>query len=286
MDQTRISGCGIGLRGEFLTQLQRHDWRPDWIEITPENWISIPFEFRKPFEELLEKIPTVAHGLSLSLGSPEPLDLRFLKQLKNFLDHYEIDHYSEHISFSTLKGQQTFELLPVPMTESVARHIARKATDASDFLERKLILENATYYFGYDSEVPEAEFINLILNLSGAELLLDINNVYVNSKNFGFDPLEFIQQLDLEKTAYIHVAGHTFFPEDNLIIDTHGEQVVPEVWKLLEQTLKLTFKPVLLERDNNIPPLDKIISEYGQMKNTFEVNDRTNPFQQEIKRSQ
>jgi len=266
----QIDGCGLGLRSEFLFELQSLDWRPDWFEITPENWIAPPWHFREPFEILVNQIPTLAHGLSLSIGSPDPLDTQYLKTLKSFLDKHNIEHYSEHLSFSILNGNNTFELLPLPLTERKADEIVNKLKQSSELLERPIIVENATTYFSYEKEISESEFINIILERSGMPLLLDINNVYVNSQNYGFDPGQFISEINTESIAYYHIAGHTWYEEDQMIIDTHGENVIEPVWELARQTLKRVLAPVLLERDNNIPPLGQLISEYNKMKELYQ----------------
>lgn len=263
-----ISGCGVGLRREFLRSLQNSDFKPDWYEITPENWISMPFEFREYFEKVIEGIPLVAHGLSLSIGSPDPLNMGFLSQLKTFFELFKIKHYSEHLSFSSFSGGQTYELLPVPMTLPMANFIADKLKKASDFLGMPVIMENATYYHVPYAEMPESEFINLVLEKSGMPLFLDVNNVYVNSQNHGFDPRVFIKNLQLDRVAYIHIAGHSWFEQEKIFVDTHGKPVKDEVWELLKFTLNLVQAPVLLERDNNIPPLQEIATEYLYLKET------------------
>ncbi len=257
-----ISGCGLGLRSEFLNELLPSGFKPDWLEITPENWIAMPFHLRENFEKIVSKFPIVCHGLSLSIGSPEPLNRKFLKDLKSFLDTYKIDHYSEHLSFSSFNGSQTYELLPLPMTKGMINHVSERVKEVQDILERPLILENATYYHVPYMEMREADFINGVMHQSGAKMLLDVNNVYVNAVNHNFDAKAFLSELDLSPTAYIHVAGHTLYPEENLIIDTHGEPVKNEVWELLQYTLESIDVPVMIERDNDVPDLQSMIDEY------------------------
>jgi len=264
-----ISRCGIGLRREFVVEfaegLRAGRFRPGWVEITPENWIDMPFRVRDAFEEVMVSCRVVAHGLSLSIGSPEPVDIQHLSVIKNFLDKYGIEHYSEHLSYSTWNGSQTYELLPVPMTAPMADFIADKLKRVSDFLQRPVILENATYYYRPPAEMPEAEFINTVARKTDCPLLLDVNNVYVNSLNHGFDPRAFIDDLDIDRTAYIHTAGHTYYPQDNLFIDTHGAAVSGEVWDLLLYVMQRKPAPAMVERDNNIPPLAEIVSEYDRL---------------------
>ncbi|MDH4263361.1 MAG: DUF692 domain-containing protein [Spirochaetia bacterium] len=258
-----ISNCGIGLRREFLREFKAGNFKPDWIEITPENWIHMPFKMRNDFYEIISSNKIIAHGLSLSIGSPEPVNFQALAQLKTFLNENQIEHYSEHLSFSSWHGSQTYELLPVPMTIPMADFIADKIKIVSDFLQRPVIMENAAYYYIPYAEMPEQDFINMVINKADCLLLLDVNNVYVNSINHKFNPMKFISALDLDRVAYIHTAGHTYYPEQDILIDTHGAPVVDEVWGLLRYALEQTPAPAMIERDNNIPPLSEIISEYN-----------------------
>ena len=264
-----IGGCGLGLRSEFITQVPSMLNKPDWFEIVPENWIYTPQKYQKTFDRIAQDFPLVCHGLSLSIGSDEPLNMQFLKQLKIFLDRYEIENYSEHLSFTSLDTLQSYELLPLPMNEQIVQRICEKVDQVQEYLQRELILENATYYYVPSSTMDELEFTNEIFKKSGAKMLLDINNVFVNSFNHKFDQYEYIRGLDLSQVAYYHVAGHLEY-EDDLWIDTHGEDVKDEVWDLLEFTLKKHKAPVLLERDNNIPPLDILMKEYIHMKGIYE----------------
>ncbi|MCV6607292.1 MAG: DUF692 domain-containing protein, partial [Campylobacterales bacterium] len=203
-----ISGCGLGLRREFLFDVENYPTKPDWFEIAPENWIKTPKKLLKEFERIVAEHEIVCHGLSLSIGSLDDLDLNFLKDLKTFLDKYEIKHYSEHISFSSLENVQTYELLPIPMTKDMIKHITERVDFIQNFLKRELILENATYYYVPQSDMSEIEFINGVIKESGAKLLLDVNNVFVNGHNHNFDPKKFIDSLDKDSISYYHVAGH------------------------------------------------------------------------------
>jgi uncharacterized protein len=261
-----ICGCGLGLRSEFLLEVKKSFFLPDWWEITPENWIHMPKVYEKAFEEAVYSKPTIAHGLSLSIGSVDKLNKKFVKQMKSFLDRYDIKHYSEHLSFSSLNGKQSYELLPVPMTKNMITHISDKVKEAEDILQRNLILENATYYYIPYAEMAEVDFINEVLENSGAKMLLDVNNVFVNSVNHTFKARKFIDELNKDKIAYMHMAGHYFDEEANLRIDSHGKEICSGVWKLLEYTLKQTNAPVMIERDNNIPPLKELEIEYRNME--------------------
>ena len=261
-----IKGCGLGLRSDFLLDLKNNDFSPDFWEVTPENWMHMPKVFEKSFEEAVFSKPTIAHGLSLSIGSADKLNKKFVKQIKTFLDRYNIEHYSEHLSFSSLDGNQSYELLPLPMTKKMVSIISDRVKEVEDIIQRNLILENATYYLVPYSEMAEVDFINEVLDKSGAKMLLDVNNVFVNASNHSFKSRRFIDEIDKSKVAYMHIAGHYHDNEFDMKIDSHGMPVCSGVWKLLEYTLKQLDAPIMIERDNNIPPLLELQSEYNQMK--------------------
>ncbi|NKQ41358.1 MAG: DUF692 domain-containing protein [Sulfurovum sp.] len=261
-----IKGLGLGLRRDFLQEIDADGFLPDWWEIAPENWFDIPYHHREKFEEIISLRPIVAHGLSLSIGSMEPVDMKFLKKMKNFLDRYDIDHYSDHISFTSLMGSQTYDLLPLAMTKKVIERISQKAKIVEDILQRPLILENATYYYVPDSDMREVDFINELMASSGIGLLLDVNNIYVNGQNHGFDPYKFLDELELEHAVYIHVAGYYKDKELGMLIDSHGMPVKKEVWRFLEETLRRVQIPVMIERDNNIPKYKVMQREYRTLE--------------------
>ncbi|VAY87882.1 FIG023677: hypothetical protein [hydrothermal vent metagenome] len=269
MKMKNINNCGLGLRNDFIFEMPYLKQKPSWLEIVPENWIDTPKKYQKIFEQIANEYQLVAHGLSLSIGSCEPLDMVFLKQIKEFLNKYEIEHYSEHLSFSSLENQQTYELLPLPMTKQEVNNVCEKVDIIQNYLKRELILENATYYYVPSSTMSEIEFINDIFQKSGAKMLLDINNVFVNSFNHKFDPYKYIDSLDMGKVVYYHVAGHLEYKE-NLWIDTHGTPVKDEVWDLTKYCLQKHKVPALLERDNNIPPLDILMDEYNILKSIYD----------------
>ncbi len=259
-------GVGLGLRYSFAHEVILSEDGPEWFEIAPENWMGRGGFFKKTLERIRRDFPLVCHGLSLSIGSPDPLNVSFLREVKSFLQEFDITVYSEHLSFSSLGGSYLHDLFPLPFTEDTVRHVSKRIEQVQDILGIPLILENVSYYYRHPvSEMEEWEFINAVLGESDAHLLLDVNNVYVNSLNHGFDPYEFLRRLDLSRVAYIHVAGHERF--DRLVIDTHGAPVLEEVLKLLEFALERTGNvPVLLERDNNIPPYTDLLKELRDVK--------------------
>lgn len=267
-----IKGCGLGLRTEFLDDIHfdKKSFSPDWWEVTPENWINMPIWYREKFENIAQNTPFVAHGVSLSLGSNTKPKKKYLKELKSFLDTYNIKYYSEHISYSSYDNIQAHELLPVPLTKKMINLMSDNIKYVEDFLGRNISIENATYYHTEKSKLSESDFINELLHKSGAKLLLDVNNVYVNSINHSYNAKKFIKSLDLDKVSYIHTAGHYFDDTVQMLIDSHGTKVNNETWDLLQYTLdKIDVSP-MIERDNNIPTLKVIEKEYNQMKKIYD----------------
>ncbi|GIV26944.1 MAG: UPF0276 protein [Bacteroidia bacterium] len=260
---------GIGYRKDFAEEWEenRNILDVDFIEVAPENWINVGGYWKQLFDKKLQQYPLFAHGLSLSIGSPDELDKEFLKQLKNFLDNTRSKIYSEHLSFSKCDNAHTYDLLPIPFTEAAVKHVSNRIKQVQDFLERPLVLEIVSYYSPVAAEMKEIDFINAVLEESGCLLLLDVNNIYVNSFNHQYDAKEFIQQLPKDRVAYIHMAGHLKL-DDDLIIDTHGEPIIDPVYELFEYTLQWLQKPVpvLLERDFNIPELNELQREINQLR--------------------
>jgi hypothetical protein len=208
-----------------------------------------------------ERFPIVCHGLSLSLGGPTPLDELFLNRVKNFLDLHGVALFTEHLSYCSDDGHM-YDLLPIPFTQEAVRYVAARIRRTQDILERRIAIENASYYVGSPiADLSEIEFIKAVLEESDCLLHLDVNNIYVNSVNHAYDPVAFLRALPGDRITYIHTAGHYKEAED-LIVDTHGADVIDPVWNLLEETYR-TFGvfPTLLERDFNIPPLQELVKE-------------------------
>ncbi len=269
---------GIGYRKDFADEWEENpdSLHVDFIEVAPENWINVGGYWKKLFEKKLQDYPLFTHGLSLSIGSPDEIDFEFLRDLKSFLDTYNAIIYSEHLSFSKCDNAHLYDLLPIPFTEDAVKHVVNKIKCVQDYLERPLVLEIVSYYSPLAAEMKEIDFVNAILEESGCQLLLDVNNIYVNGYNHGFNPVEFITQLPKDKVAYIHMAGHLQV-DDKLIIDTHSEPIINPVYRLFEFSLKWLQKPVpvLLERDFNIPELQEIQSEINELKRLYKKNLQT-----------
>lgn len=230
------------------------------MEIVPENWMTLGGGLARRFREFTEKVPFVTHGLSLSIGSPAPLDEDFLYRLKDFLKEHRIDTYTEHLSYCSDDGQ-LYDLLPIPFTEEAVHYVAGRIKRVQDILERRISMENVSYYAAPGKELEEIDFLNEVLEEADCGLLLDVNNIYVNSINHGYDAEDFLSRIPADRITYIHVAGHYEEAED-LRIDTHGAPVIDPVWQLLESTYRqFGVIPTLLERDFNIPPLAELLEE-------------------------
>lgn len=261
-----VQGAGLGLRRSMLNSLAELDsTRVDFLEVAPENWIGLGGRFGRQFREITGRFPFVCHGLSLSIGSPTPLDFELLTNIKTFLNEHHILYYTEHLSYCSDSGH-LYDLMPIPFTNEAVHYVAERIRQVQDFLERRIALENVSYYCAPQQEMSEIDFINAVIAEADCDLLLDVNNIYVNSINHGYDPVEFLNRLPGERTAYIHVAGHYEEAED-LRVDTHGADVIDPVWDLLDRAYqRFGLLPTLLERDFNIPPLPQLLGEVERIR--------------------
>jgi uncharacterized protein (UPF0276 family) len=261
MTNSSISGAGLGLRRGFLDEFAALPATPvDFLEIAPENWIGVGGILGRKLRALTERYPFICHGLSLSIGSPAPLDEDFLWRLKQFLDQHQIRLYSEHLSYCSDDGH-LYDLLPIPFTEEAVHYVAARIRQVQEILERRLIIENVSYYAAPGQQLKEIEFIKAILEEADCDLLLDVNNIYVNSVNHDYDAEEFLYALPRARIAYLHVAGH-YQEAADLIIDTHGAKVIDPVWELLNKACaRFGIFPTLLERDFNLPSLEELFQE-------------------------
>lgn len=264
---------GIGFRKDFAAALlESHAIQPAFIEVAPENWIGIGGYWKKLFRQALEQYPLFTHGLSLSIGSPDELDLLFLQKIKDFLRESNAQLYSEHLSYSKCDNAHLYDLLPIPFTMDAVRHVSQRIRTVQDFLERKIAIEIVSYYTPVAPEMEEIDFINAILAEADCDLLLDVNNIYVNSFNHQYDARTFIDRLPMERVRYIHMAGHEQVAGD-LIIDTHGEAIIDPVYELFAYAMQKLNRdvPVLLERDFNIPELAALQHEIARLQ-TIKTN--------------
>lgn len=263
---SELKGAGLGFRRELIPALKTHIPPViDFFEIAPENWIDLGGATGRALRGFTERIPFVCHGLSLSLGGCSPLDETFLQRIKSFMHQHQIQAYTEHLSYCSDHGQ-LYDLLPIPFTEEAVTHVAKRIRRTQEILGMQIAVENASYYVAAPvSEMSEIEFIRAVLDEADCLLHLDVNNIYVNSVNFGFDAEAFLRALPGERIRYIHTAGH-YREADDLVIDTHGASVIDPVWTLLEQTYqRFGVFPTLLERDFNIPPLADLVEEVSRI---------------------
>lgn len=270
-----IQGAGLGLKRELIPQLQA-DYGKDaitnisFVEIAPENWMDAGGKYAKQLDWVAAHFPIACHGLCLSLGGLSPLNVDFIRQVKQFLNQYEIPLYSEHLSYCSdgYQGQQgyLYDLLPIPFTEEAVHYVAQRIQQTQDILGHAIAIENTSYYVQAPvSNMDELTFLNAVLNEADCLLHLDINNVYVNSVNFGFDASAFLRGLPGDRIVYSHIAGH-YQQAPDLLIDTHGADIIDPVWALLHQAYELFgVFPTLLERDTNIPPLNVLVKEIDQI---------------------
>ncbi|WP_395603183.1 DUF692 domain-containing protein [Pseudomonas sp. B21128] len=258
---SRQPSVGLGLRRGLLKDLQAAPAGDfDFLEVAPENWIGVGGAHGAALRELAERYPLSCHGLSLSLGGPAPLDCSFLQEVRVFLDDHRVEHYSEHLSYCSDDGH-LYDLLPLPFTEEAVHHVAARIRQSQDILGRRLAVENVSYYAAPRQDMDEVTFTNAVLREADCDLLLDVNNVYVNAINHGFDPQAFLARIEPGRVVGMHVAGH-FDESDSLRIDTHGASVKPQVWSLLaEAYARFGAQPTLLERDFNFPAFAELVAE-------------------------
>ncbi|APR67252.1 DUF692 domain-containing protein [Thalassolituus oleivorans] len=261
-----VQGAGLGLRRGLMAPLSEHEHLPvDFMEIAPENWIGLGGRLAHSLRSYTERYDFLCHGLSLSIGSPAPLDLNFVRQVKRFLDEHGVLAYSEHLSYCGDEGH-LYDLLPIPFTDDAVNYVADRISQVQDILGQRLIIENVSAYAEPGKAMEEAEFVAAVLNKADCDLLLDVNNVYVNSINHGSDALAFIKAMPTERIRYLHVAGH-FDEAPDLLIDTHGDAVKDIVWDLLKQTYEIHgVLPTLLERDFNFPAVEDLFAELEQIR--------------------
>nr|WP_246859853.1 DUF692 domain-containing protein [Vibrio crassostreae] len=288
---------GIGLRGEHIELLARSPKHPDidFLELAPENWMSLGGLKREQLQDISKLYPLIAHGLSLSIGDCQPLNTKFVRQVGQFLDELNIEVYSEHLSFSRDNQGYLYELLPVPRRAENIDYLADRIKQVQDIIQRPLVMENISYYHNYGDEMPEGEFIAEIAKRSGCELLVDINNLYVNSQNHHFDAAQMLKALPSDAIRYYHIAGHLVENDRSVesdisikgnksLIDTHGMEVQQAVIDLARYTFSIHgSKPLLLERDNNVPPLVVLTEELrGVHSQVLDAGVSHRPLEQEL----
>jgi uncharacterized protein (UPF0276 family) len=260
-----LAGAGLGLRRTLLGPLSSCTAADvQFLEVAPENWIRVGGRLGRQLAEYTERFPFVCHGLSLSLGSVDALDRDLLAGIKGFLQRHRVLCYSEHLSYCSDQGH-LYDLPPMPFTAEAVRHVATRIRQVQDVLERRIAIENVSYYAAPLADMSEIEFLNAVLTEADCDLLLDVNNVYVNSVNHGYDAEAFLARIPGARIAYGHIAGH-FVEAEDLLVDTHGADVIDPVWKLLQSAYRrFGVFPTLLERDFNLPPVELLLAEVAKI---------------------
>lgn len=275
------TGAGLGFRRELLPQMSLPTLTGiDFFEVSPENWLTsdgkMGGRFDRQLREYTERFDFICHGLSLSIGSSAKLDVRHVNNIRAFMKSHGITLFTEHLSWCSDEVGHLYDLLPMPCTEEAVDWVADRVMQVQDILGCQIGLENASYYYQPpQSQMSDSEFISAVVKKADCLLHLDVNNIFVNSQNFGFDPHEYLRQLPIERTCYMHVAGH-YVAEDGLIVDTHGSQVITPVWELLQDAYELIHQttgktadqiPTCLERDFNFPQLSELLDEVSFIRN-------------------
>ncbi len=256
-----VQNAGLGLRRSFLAEIiETPPKNVSFYEVAPENWMTLGGKLGKQFRTMTEQFDFICHGLSLSIGSTDPLDEEFIGNLKSFMQQHQIKFYSEHLSYCSNQGH-LYDLMPIPFTSEAVTHVAKRIQRVQDILEQKIAIENVSYYAAPGQEMDEIDFFNAVIEEADCDILIDINNIYVNSVNHGYDAEDFLRAIPAKRIAYAHIAGH-YVEADDFLVDTHGADVIDPVWKLLAKAYELYgVFPTLLERDFNIPSLDVLLKE-------------------------
>ncbi|WP_419810209.1 DUF692 domain-containing protein [Bacterioplanoides sp.] len=254
-------GFGLGLRTQHFEHVLQHQPDLDWFEILSENYMVAGGKPRYYLEAIAERYPLVMHGVSMSIGSTDPLDMDYLKALKKLANDVQPKWISDHICWTSIHGQNSHDLLPLPYTQETVRHVAERVKQVQDFLGRRILLENVSSYLSYNnSEMDEWTFLSQVAEEADCLILLDINNIYVSARNHHFEPLDFLNKIDPKRVQQFHLAGHSDFGDH--VIDTHDHDVPDAVWQLYKEALK-RFGAVstMIERDDNIPEFPELYAE-------------------------
>lgn len=259
-------GVGLGLRRELADTTFQNSERIDFVEFTPENYMDVGGAAFERLERAQELFSLVSHGLTLSVGSTDDLNVEYLKSLKSMLARTDVAWWSDHLCFAGAGGVYFHDLLPLPFSREAVAHVAKRVRAVQAMVDLPLLIENISYYMkSPGSEMSEAEFLSAVLEQADCGLLLDVNNVYVNSINHGFDAKKFLNEIPLERVVQVHIAGHKKTAE--LVIDTHGAAIVEPVYDLLRYVLSQTqVNAILLERDQNFPDFNEIMSEIAGIR--------------------
>lgn len=272
MSDRPLQGFGLGLRTEHYADFANPDaplpaaLRPDWLEIISENYLVPGGKPLQHLDRIRRDYPVVMHGVSMSIGSSDPLDLDYLRELKSLAARVEPAWLSDHLCWTGVDHQNLHDLLPMPYTEAALQHLTARIDQVQTLLQRPLVLENVSSYLRFAAdEMSEAAFVAELLKRSGAKLLLDLNNVYVSSRNHGFDARDYIDLMPAAQIVQIHLAGHQ--ERGDLLVDSHDQPVCDAVWQLYAYSLgRFGARPTMIERDDQMPPLAELLVELDQAR--------------------
>lgn len=257
-----VLGAGVGLRKQFFKEIVRTTQPVAWLEIVPENFMAFGGYPLSVLDACAKRWTIISHGVNLSIGSLDPLNADYIDKLNTLLERVKAPWYSDHLCFTSIGGDYFHDLLALPFSEEAADHVTKRVKQLQKKIKRPFLLENPSYYVRMPgAQMDEAAFFNRVLEGADCGLLLDVNNVYVNSRNHGYDAKDFIRQLPLHRVGQIHMAGHK--ESGDVIIDTHEGPIIDPVWELYDFTLQEMGRPVstLIEWDTNVPPLEKVLAE-------------------------
>jgi uncharacterized protein (UPF0276 family) len=262
-----VHGIGVGLRHEFAAALAATTRAVDFIEIVPESWLRP--QQRGLLDPCVERWPVAPHSTHLSIGGPDPIDPAFVAAIRAVVRRVDAPFYSDHVCYSSVGGLATGELLPLPFSAEAIEHVVARIAATKPALDVPLVLENPTYYAVMPgSTLDEATFLNAILAEGDCGMLLDVNNVYVNARNHGYDPYAFIDRMPMPRVRQLHLAGHRHDRATDTLVDNHGSAVIDEVWALYRYTLARAGRlvPTIIEWDNDVPALDVVLDEVDRAR--------------------
>lgn len=275
-EQPISAQAGIGLRAEHYRDVLEERPAVGWLEVHPENYFGDGGRPLYYLEQARARYPLSLHGVGMSLGSTDPLNTAHLAKLKDLISRFEPALVSEHLSWGSVGGRYLNDLLPLPYTEAALDHIVNRISQVQDYLGRQILIENVSSYLEYtNATIPEGEFVAEAARRSGCGILLDVNNIYVNSRNHGFDALAYLHAIPRERVQEIHLAGFTInrFEDGEIIIDSHNQLVADAVWALYQQALHyLGPRPTLIEWDTDLPPLEVLVAEAHKADHILETD--------------
>lgn len=260
-------GFGLGLRTEHFQDVLNDKINIDWFEVVSENFMVDGGKPKHYLHSIRELYPMVMHGVSLSIGSTDPLNFDYLRKLKVLTNELQPEWISDHLCWTGAHEKNSHDLLPLPYNDEALNHVCQRVEQVQEFLGRPILLENVSSYLTYkNSEMTEWQFFNEVARRSGCEILLDINNIYVSARNHDFNPQDYLNGISKDKVKQFHLAGHSDYGD--YVIDTHDHPVADPVWQLYEKALqRFGWISTMIERDDNIPPLAELLAEVETARN-------------------